>query len=75
MSEMMKRYPEILIYKDQYPYKAVESVSEASKETLVPVNTIYNMMLLKPKTKQQKKNGGRTTPDGWGFDVLFDNRQ
>ena len=68
MTNKEKQKP-VLIFKNQFPYKAVESVSEASKETFVPVNTIYNMILLKPETKKEKKNGGRTTPDGWGFDV------
>ena len=64
----------VLIFKNEFPYKVVDSIEQASKITLVPVNTIYNMMLLKPKTKKEKKNGGRTSPDGWGFDYLFDNR-
>jgi hypothetical protein len=60
----------VLIFKNEFPYKAVDSIEQASKTTFVPVNTIYNMILLKPETKKEKKNGGRTTPDGWGFDYL-----
>ena len=59
----------VLIFKNESPYKAVDSVEQASKTTFVPVNTIYNMIVLKPETKKEKKNGGRTSPDGWGFDV------
>jgi hypothetical protein len=58
----------VLIFKNEFPYKMVDSVEQASKITLVPVNAIYNMILLKPKTKEEQKNGGLTTPDGWGFD-------
>jgi len=43
-TEVMKKYPEILIYKDQYPYKAVRSVRQASKETKVPEGTIRTMI-------------------------------
>ena len=74
MSEMMKRYPDILIYKDQYPYKVVRSVRQASKETKVPERTIMRMIREPLKNSVDKANGGRTSPAGWGFDELFDNR-
>ena len=75
MSEMMKRYPDILIYKDQYPYKVVRSVRQASKETKVPERTIMRMIRDPLKNSVDRINGGRTSPDGWGFDELFDNRK
>ena len=59
----------VLIFKNEFPYKSVDSIQQASKITFVPVNTIYDMILLKPETKTEKKNGGRTTPAGWGFDI------
>ena len=74
MSEMMKRYPDILIYKDQYPYMVVRSVRQASKETKVSERTIMRMIREPLKNSVDKANGGRTSPDGWGFDELFDNR-
>lgn len=75
MSEMMKRYPDILIYKDQYPYKVVRSVRQASKETKVSERTIMRMIREPLKNSVDRMNGGRTSPDGWGFDELFDNRR
>ena len=69
-----KRYPDILIYKDQYPYKAVRSVRQASKETKVPEGTIRTMIRETLKNPVDRINGGRTSPAGWGFDELFDNR-
>ena len=69
-----KRYPDILIYKDQYPYKAVRSVRQASKETKVPEGTIRTMIREPLKNSVDRINGGRTSPAGWGFDELFDNR-
>ena len=71
MSEMMK----ILIYKDQYPYKVVRSVRQASKETKVSERTIVRMIREPLKNSVDRMNGGRTSPDGWGFDELFDNRR
>lgn len=68
MSEMMKRY--ILIYKDQYPYMVVRSVRQASKETKVSERTIMRMIREPLKNSVDKANGGRTSPDGWGFDYL-----
>ncbi len=69
-----KRYPDILIYKDQYPYKAVRSVRQASKETKVPEGTIRTMIRETLKNEVDRLNGGRTSPAGWGFDEVFDNR-
>ena len=63
-----------MIYKDQYPYKAVRSVRQASKETKVPEGTIRTMIREPLKNAVDRINGGRTSPDGWGFDYLFDNR-
>ena len=70
-----KRYPDILIYKDQYPYKAVRSVRQASLETKVPTGTIRTMIRETLKNSVDRINGGRTSPAGWGFDYLFDNRK
>ena len=61
---------EILIYKNEFPYKAVKGLTEASKLTKIPKTTILSMILAKLTKKKDKKNGGRTTPDGWGFDYL-----
>ena len=61
---------EILIYKNEFPYKAVKGLTEASKLTKVPETTILSMILAKLTKKEDKKNGGRTSPDGWGFDYL-----
>ena len=69
-----KKYPDILIYKDQYPYKAVRSVRQASKETKVPEGTIRTMIREPLKDSVDRINGGRTSPDGWGFDEVFGNR-
>ena len=73
--EIMKRYPEILIYKDQHPYKVVRSVRQASLETKVSERTIGRMIREPLKNSADMINGGRTSPDGWGFDELFDNRR
>ena len=70
-----KKYPDILIYKDQYPYKAVRSVRQASKETKVPEDAIRNMIREPLDNPVDKINGGRTSPTGWGFDEVFDNRR
>ena len=69
-----RRYPDILIYKDQHPYKAVRSVRQASKETKVPEGTIRTMIREPLKDSVDRINGGRTSPDGWGFDEVFGNR-
>lgn len=69
-----KRYPDILIYKDQHPYKAVRSVRQASKETKVPEDTIRSMIREPLKNSVDRANGGRTSPAGWGFDEVFENR-
>jgi hypothetical protein len=61
---------EILIYKNEFPYKAVKGLTEASKLTKIPKTTILSMILAKLTKKKEKKNGGLTTPDGWGFDYL-----
>ena len=61
---------EILIYKNEFPYKAVKGLTEASKLTKVPKTTILSMILAKLTKKKHKKNGGCTTPDGWGFAYL-----
>ena len=69
-TEVMKKYPDILIYKDQQPYKVVRSVRQASKETKVPERTIMRMIRDPLKNSVDRINGGRTSPDGWGFDYL-----
>ena len=69
-----KKYPDILIYKDQRPYKTVRSVRQASKETKVPEDTIRTMIREPLKDSVDRINGGRTSPDGWGFDEVFGNR-
>jgi hypothetical protein len=61
---------EILIYKNEFPYKAVKGLTEASKLTKIPKTTILSMILAKLTKKKDKKNGGITSPDGWGFDYL-----
>jgi hypothetical protein len=61
---------EILIYKNEFPYKAVKGLTEASELTKVPKTTILSMILAKLTKKKDKENGGCTTPDGWGFDYL-----
>ena len=61
---------DILIYKDQYPYMVVRSVRQASKETKVSERTIMRMIREPLKNSVDKANGGRTSPDGWGFDYL-----
>ena len=65
-----KREKEILIYKDQFPYKVVKGITDASMLTKVPKATIIKMMDCKLTKIEDKKNGGRTSPDGWGFDYL-----
>ena len=62
---------EVLIFKNQFPFRAVSSVAEAAKITLVPQTTIRAMIAKEPVKIKDVKNGGRTTPDGWGFDWLF----
>ena len=69
-----KKYPDILIYKDQHPYKVVRSVRQASKETKVPEGTIRTMIRESLDNPVDRINGGRTSPAGWGFDEVFDNR-
>lgn len=59
----------ILIFKNQYPYKSVKSLDEASCETKVPKATILRM-ISDPLSGKDKMIGGKTTPDGWGFDWL-----
>jgi len=59
----------ILIFKNQYPYKDVKSILEASKITKVPVRTVRSMIDGR-MGEADKKNGGRTSPNGWGFDYL-----
>ncbi len=61
----------VLIFKNQFPYKSVATVAEASRLTLVPNMTIKRMIDAPLKKKDDKRNGGRTSPDGWGFDYLF----
>ena len=67
---MRGKKKEILIYKNQYPYKAVKSAAEASSATRVPAVTIYWMLKKELKTMAEIEDGGHTTPDGWGFDYL-----
>ena len=62
---------EILIYKNQFPYKAVKNVVQASSLTKVPTSTIHWMLKKELKTRAEIEDGGHTTPDGWGFDYLF----
>ena len=69
MTNKDKQKP-VLIFKNQFPYKSVESIGKASKETLVPRSTITRMIEGKLSNDNDKRNGGRTTPDGWGFDYL-----
>ena len=59
----------ILIFKNQYPYKSVKSLDEASCETKVPKATILRM-ISDPLSGKDKLIGGKTTPNGWGFDWL-----
>ena len=61
---------EVLIFKNQFPFSAVSSVAEAAKITLVPQTTIRAMIAKEPVKAKDVRNGGRTTPDGWGFDYL-----
>ena len=61
---------EVLIYKNQSPSRVASSIREASRITLVPEVTIRQMIDNPLRKKQDKRNGGRTTPDGWGFDWL-----
>ncbi len=67
---MIRTQNEILIYKNQYPYRAVKTVAQASEITKVPYTTIYSMLNRELKRKEDIKNGGATSPDGWGFDYL-----
>jgi hypothetical protein len=60
----------ILIFKNQYPYKSVNSLDEASCVTKVPKATILRMIASPLLSKEDKRNGGRTTPEGCGFDYL-----
>ncbi len=69
-----RRYPDILIYKDQHPYKAVRSVRQASKETKVPEDAIRNMIREPLDNPVDRINGGRTSPAGWGCGEVFGNR-
>ena len=73
MTNKEKQKP-VLIFKNQFPYKAVRSVRQASKETKVPERTIMRMIREPLKNSVDRMNGGRTSPAGWGFDELFDNR-
>lgn len=61
---------EILIYKNEFPFKAVTGLEAASKITKVPKTTILSMILAKLTKKKDKENGGLTSPAGWGFDYL-----
>ena len=65
-----RRYPSVLIYKDQQPYKSVQDIADASRLTKVPYCTIRRMIINPVLSDKDKKNGGRTTPNGWGFDYL-----
>lgn len=59
----------ILIFKNEFPYKAVATIAEASRVTKVPFMTVKRMIDPRKLNKLEKRNGGRTSPDGWGFDV------
>ena len=61
---------EVLIFKNQYPYRVAKSIREASRLTIVPEVTIRQMIDSPLRKKQDRLNGGRTSPDGWGFDYL-----
>ena len=59
----------ILIYKNQYPYKSVKTLDEALCETKVSKATILRM-ISGALSEKDKRNGGKTTPDSWGFDYV-----
>ena len=61
---------EVLIFKNQFPYRVAKSIREASRLTFVPEVTIRQMIASPLRKKEDKRNGGRTSPDGWGFDYL-----
>jgi len=61
---------QILIFKDNFPYKAVSSTIKASFITKVPDTTIRHMIKTPPIKQDDIHNGGRSTPNGWGFDYL-----
>jgi hypothetical protein len=69
-TKMNTKPNEVLIFKDQFPFCVASSVLEASKITLVPPTTIRAMISKEPVKIKDVKNGGRTSPDGWGFDYL-----
>lgn len=49
---------------------AATSLDKASKLTGVPIKRIRAIIGLKGKTPSERRNGGHTTPEGWGFDWL-----
>ena len=61
---------EVLIFKNQFPHTVAKSIREASKLTFVPEVTIRQMIASPLRKKEDRRNGGRTSPDGWGFDYL-----
>ena len=69
-TKMNTKPNEVLIFANQYPYRVAKSIREASKLTSVPEVTIRRMISSLPRKKEDKRNGGCTTPDGWGFDWL-----
>ena len=61
---------DILIFVYNKPWKSVKGFEEASRITGVPVYTIKYMINNPPKRPEDIKNGGYSSPEGWGFDYL-----
>ena len=66
----MNREREILIFVFNKPWKVVKGFKEASRITAVPESTIKHMINNPLKRKEDIKNGGSSSPKGWGFDYL-----
>lgn len=60
---------EVIVFFKERKFAAT-SIEKASKLTGVPVERIRTIIGLRGRTPSERRNGGHTTPEGWGFDYL-----